>query len=97
MICELQDNHMREQSRSGKSALDGTRWRRRFDEPITAGAGELRPSATSILPNTWPGPTTKQALLCGYQSIGSYRDKSKFALQIESFMVPLLSRLGKQV
>ena len=43
MVAELRDDHMGQQTRSGKAALDRPRWRRCFNHAIAACAGELRP------------------------------------------------------
>src|SRR5277367_3798556 len=43
MISELRDQYMGQQPGSGKTTLDRTGWRRRFNDAVTPAAGELRP------------------------------------------------------
>ena len=49
MIGELRNQHMGQQPRSGKAALDRTRWRRRFNHALATAAGELRPHVANDL------------------------------------------------
>ena len=49
MICELRNQHVGQQPRSGKATLDRTGWRGRFNHALTAAAGELRPHVANDL------------------------------------------------
>src|SRR5450631_3417811 len=49
MIREFRNQHMGQQSRSGKATLDRAGWRRRFNHALTTAAGELRPHVTNHL------------------------------------------------
>ena len=49
MIAELRDQHVGQQSGSGKTAFDRTRWRGRFHHAVAAVAGELRPHMANNL------------------------------------------------
>src|SRR5208282_2159188 len=49
MVCELRDDHMGQQTGSGKTAFNRPRWSRGFDNSVAARAGELRPHVANDL------------------------------------------------
>jgi len=49
MIGELGDQHMGQQSWSGKATLDGPRWRGRFHHAVATAASKLRPHVANHL------------------------------------------------
>ena len=49
MVAVFRDEDMRQQARTGKTAFDRPRGCRRFDDAITACAGELRPDVANDL------------------------------------------------
>ena len=49
MIGELGNQHVGQQPRSSKAALNRTRWRGRFNHALTAAACELRPHVANDL------------------------------------------------
>src|ERR1035441_3978574 len=49
MIGKLGDQHMGQQSGSGKAALDRARWRGRFNDAVATAASKLRPHVANHL------------------------------------------------